>query len=57
MVVQTPDDFGGVERAVFDQVLTENECQDLIHLASMICHAAASLLVVMVIVWVFMFVW
>ena len=37
MVVQTPDDFGGVERAVFDQVLTENECQDLIHLASVSC--------------------
>ena len=56
MVVQTPDDFGGVERAVFDQVLSENECQDLIHLASVSCHAVASLLVVMVIVWVFVFI-
>ena len=29
--------FGGVERAVFEQVLSENECQDLIHLASVSC--------------------
>ena len=56
MVVQTPDDFGGVEKAVFDQVLSENKCQDLIHLTSVSCHAVASLLVVIVIVWVFVLV-
>ena len=56
MVVQTPDDFVGVEGAVFDQVLAENECQDLIHLASVVCHAVASLLIVMAIVWVFVLV-
>ena len=56
MLVQIPDDFGGVEKVVFDQVPSENECQDLIHLASVRCHAVVSLLVVMVIVWVFVFI-
>lgn len=34
VVVQTSADFGGVERLVVDELLTQQQCSDLIHLAS-----------------------
>ena len=44
VMMQSADDFGGVERIVADEVLSQTQCQDLLELASVRIHTMPTLL-------------